>query len=214
MKNRDGENKKDRPPFVRTSKKSVFDRIAPVYGLFYKFQMKHYHSVISGIADRLDLSGYKSVIDIGCGTGALCAVLHQKGLAVTGIEPAQKMLDVAIKNNVRQNIRFMKADVLERLPFDDKSFDISIASYVAHGLKAEERQAMYAEMNRVTRHLLIIYDYNKNRSLLTNAVEWLEGGDYFGFIKVSADELAMIFPQTQVYDVGARAAWYVCYPKD
>jgi len=71
---------------------------------------------------------------------------------------------------------------------------------------------MYAEMNRITRHLVIIYDYNRSRSLLTNFIEWLEGGDYFRFIKVSSDELAMIFPQTRVFDVGARAAWYVCVP--
>ncbi len=203
-------NKKEPSPFVR--KKSVFDLIAPVYGLFYQYQKKHYHSVISDIEDKLCLSAYSNVIDIGCGTGALCAVLHQKGLTVTGIEPVQKMLDVAMRNNVGQNIRFVKADVLERLPFGDKSFDIAIASYVAHGLKADERLAMYAEMERITKHLVIIYDYNKNRSMLTNAVEWLEGGDYFSFIRIAADEMATVFPEIRVTDVGARAAWYVCIP--
>ncbi|MHB1453759.1 MAG: class I SAM-dependent methyltransferase [Saccharofermentanales bacterium] len=201
------DNKKESSP-------SVFDRIAPVYGLFYKYQMKHYHSVISSIADRLDLSGYKAAIDIGCGTGALCSVLHQKGLEVTGIDPARRMLDVAMKNNCNDDILFLHANALEKLPFDDKSFDVSIASYVAHGLKSDERRILYAEMDRITKKLVIIYDYNKNRSMLTSFVEWLEGGDYFNFIKVAADEMATRFPEIRVMDVGARAAWYVCTPND
>lgn len=198
----------------RKSKKSVFEIIAPVYGLFYNYQKKHYHSVISGVSDRLDLSGYKSVIDIGCGTGALCAVLRQKGLEVTGIDPAQRMLDVAIRNRHNDDILFFHANALEQLPFEDKSFDVSIASYVAHGLKADERQVLYAEMGRITRELVIIYDYNKNRSMLTSFVEWLEGGDYFNFIQIAEDEMKKSFRDIQVMDVGARAAWYICVPKE
>ncbi len=45
-----------------------------------------------GIAAEL---GVSSVIDVGCGTGSLCCLLAQRGLRVTGVDPAGASLDVA-----------------------------------------------------------------------------------------------------------------------
>ena len=138
---------------------------------------------------------------------------------MTGIDPAGKMLEVAKAKQENKDISFMQADVLVGLPFEDNSFDIAIASYVAHGLKVEERKRMYAEMSRVARHYVVIYDYNENRSLFTTFVEWLEGGDYFHFIKNAepemkdcVSELKSCFTDVRVVDVDTRAAWYICMP--
>lgn len=192
---------------------SVFDSIAPIYGMFYDYQKKHYEAVLENVKKELDFSGYHSIIDVGCGTGALCAVFDQKGLIVTGIDPSQKMIQIAEGKQKNTAIEFVNASVLERLPFEDKSFDISIASYVAHGLKEYERTEMYAEMSRITKHLVIIYDYNQNRSVFTNIVEWLEGGDYFNFIRKVRQELKENFLEVKMIDVGIRASLYVCEPK-
>lgn len=198
----------------------LFNTIAPIYGLFYDRQKSRYRSVIDQSSEGLDLASFDTVLDVGCGTGALCSVLHGKGLAVTGIEPAQKMLNIAQKQPENRNITFVRADVLDKLPFADKSFDISIASYVAHGLQKNERKQMYAEMSRVTRHKVIIYDYNQTRGLLTTLVEWLERGDYFHFIKQAKDEMEQCvsemtecFSEVKVIDVDAKAAWYIGTPR-
>lgn len=71
---------------------------------------------------------------------------------------------------------------------------------------------MYAEMSRVTKSKVIIYDYNQNRSLATSFMEWLEGGDYFNFIKDPRSELEQCFSDVEVVDVDVRAAWYICSP--
>jgi SAM-dependent methyltransferase len=39
--------------------------------------------------------GARSVVDIGCGTGAFAVDLSQRGCDVTGVDPAQPMLDIA-----------------------------------------------------------------------------------------------------------------------
>ncbi len=192
---------------------SVFDSIAPIYGRFFDYQKKHYNAVFENVKKEFDFSGYQNVIDVGCGTGALCSVLNQKGLIVTGIDPSQKMITIAEEKQKNTGIKFMNASVLKGLPFEDKSFDISIASYVAHGLKENERAEMYAEMSRITKQLVIIYDYNQNRSVLTNIVEWLEGGDYFNFIRNVRKELKGIFVDVKMIDVDTRASLYVCEPK-
>ncbi len=76
-----------------------------------------------------------------------------------------------------------------RLPFASKSFEIVLAAYVAHGMQPEQRLELYSEMKRLSRYLVILHEYNQNRSLLTNIVEYAEGGDYFNFIRIVEDEL-------------------------
>ena len=198
----------------------LFNLIAPVYGLFYNKQKNRYSEVLARFLPDWRQQGYTSILDVGCGTGALCSALNEAGLSVTGIDPAEKMLAVAKNRPENQAIRFLQANALEGLPFEEKSFDLSIASYVAHGLQKSERMKLYAEMSRVTRGRVIIYDYNQNRSPLTSFVEWLERGDYFRFIKNPkgdmedcVSEMGKCFSDVRVLNVDKRAAWYICTPK-
>ncbi len=198
----------------------LFNTIAPVYALFYKSQKRSFRQVLERAKKDLDISAFDTMLDVGCGTGALCSVLFEKGLAVTGIDPAEKMLKIARKNPENKGIDFIRADVLEKLPFADHEFDVSIASYVAHGLRTDERKRMYAEMSRVSKKAVIIHDYNANRSPMTSLIEWLERGDYFRFIRVAEKEMRQCvsdmeecFSEVRVINVDRRAAWYICTPK-
>jgi ubiquinone/menaquinone biosynthesis C-methylase UbiE len=198
----------------------LFDTIAPVYGMFYHWQKKRFLAVIQSVRKEIDLAEYRSVLDVGCGTGALCSILYGKGLTVTGVDPAIRMLNIAKRQRENKDINFIQASALERLPFEDKSFDIAIASYVAHGLQKGERKQLYSQMSRVARHKVVIYDYNQSRRPLISIIEWLEHGDYFGFIKVAHDEMKdcvsdmqQCFSDVKVIDVSANAAWYICTPK-
>ena len=198
---------------------NLFNSIAPIYGLFYDMQKSRYWTVIDKASNELDLTAYDTVLDVGCGTGALCSILHEKGLVVTGIDPANKMIKIAENKPENQSITFIQANVLEQLPFKDKLFDLSIAFYVAHGLQKNERKRLYVEMSRVTKSKVIIYDYNQKRTLLTSIIEWLEHGDYFHFIKEAESEMKNCvfemkecFSEVRVVDVGSKAAWYICTP--
>ena len=197
----------------------LFDTIAPIYGLFYQHQRANFKEVIRYAERYLDIAAYETVLDVGCGPGALCSVLNEKGLRVTGIDVAVNMLNIAKGRPENRGVQFVRASILDPLPFADKSYDISIASYVAHGLKKEERQRMYMQMSRLTKHKVIIHDFNRNRGLLTSVVEWLERGDYFSFIQVAEDEMRKCrfdaqecFSAVEVINVGTRSSWYICTP--
>ena len=190
----------------------LFNSIAPVYGLFYDMQKSRYRAVFDRVSEALGLTSYVNVLDVGCGTGALCSVLHEKGFVVTGIDPADKMVRIAQKHRENRTITFIQANVLESLPFETKTFDLSIASYVAHGLQKSERKQMYAEMSRVSKSKVIIYDYNQKRGVMTSIIEWLERGDYFNFIKDAEAEMNEYFSEVHVVDVDSRAALYICTP--
>lgn len=198
---------------------ALFNLIAPIYGLFYNYQKKRYVGTVEIVKSEMDISSFDTVIDVGCGTGALCSVLKDKGMNVTGIDPVIKMLNIAMSKPENKGIEFIQANALDGLPFKQKSFDVAIASYVAHGLVEEERKRMYAEMSRITRNYVIIHDYNNKRSILTTIVEWLEGGDYFHFIKNAEpemkdcfSEMKNCFSEVRVINVGVRANWYICKP--
>ena len=74
----------------------LFDRIATVYGLFFNLQVRKYRYIFDSVKAELDLSSYQSIIDIGCGTGALCKVLGEFGMSVTGLDPAEAMLAIGV----------------------------------------------------------------------------------------------------------------------
>ncbi len=195
----------------------LFNLIAPIYDLFYNYQKRRYEKIVEKVKNEVEVASFDSVIDVGCGTGAMCSVLKDKGMDVTGIDPAIKMLDLARKKPENKGVKFLQANVLEGLPFDDQSFDVAISSYVAHGLESEERKRMYAEMSRVAREYVIIYDYNNEKSILTSIVEWLEGGDYFHFIDHAESELKeclvemkACFSEVRTIQVDVRANWYIC----
>lgn len=190
----------------------VFDIIAPIYGLFFNMQRKSFREVIDRLGEDIGFEGRKRILDVGCGTGALMSVLSGDRHTVWGIDGSEKMLQVAKKRLKGKDIELFKGNAAKELPFRDKSFDMSIASYVAHGMVKDDRISMYREMKRVTDGIVVIHDYNKVRSLMTSIVEKLEGGDYFEFIRQPDVEMKEVFSSVRVLNAGKRSAWYVCTP--
>ena len=189
-----------------------FNTIAPIYSWAFKYQVKHYTRIMAATSEEINWPQYQNIIDVGCGTGALCQILARQGLEVTGVDAADKMIQIAVRNLQGQGVTLLQADALNGLPWADKSFDLAISSYVVHGLPEADRHIFYKELSRVARHKVIFHDYNANRSWLTDAVEWLEGPHYFNFIKQAPQEMQSIFSQVHIIPVAKRAVWYVCSP--
>lgn len=193
-----------------SSSTKLFNSISNIYGAFFNFQVGYYSKIIDRIRPTFDITDYESILDVGCGTGALSKLLFDKGLKVTGVDPSKGMLAQANKRLRNKNIELIEIISGEKLPFLDNSFDIVISSYVAHGLNPKDRIILYEEMKRVSKKYVILHDYNEKRGILTTIIEWLERGDYFNFIKVAKDELDSVFFDVKAIDVDTRAAWYIC----
>lgn len=197
---------------MSTTHAKIFNAVAPIYALFYNFQVRYFTETLAKTKKDIDLTGYKTVLDIGCGTGALCYVLYKNGLQVTGVDPAENMVQKSKENLKDTDVEIYKANANEIFPFEDKSFDIVISSYVAHGLKPVDRINLYKEASRLAKEKVIFHDYNENRAVLTTVIEWLERGDYFNFIKVVKDEMNEHFKEVKMVNVYERAAWYILDP--
>jgi SAM-dependent methyltransferase len=75
--------------------------------------------------DRGDLDAYaamagefgaRSVLDIGCGTGTFACLLARRGIAVTGLDPAAAMLEVARAKPGAERVRWVHGDVASLPP--------------------------------------------------------------------------------------------------
>ncbi len=189
----------------------IFNLIMPVYAFIFRLQARKYGELLERFSGQAGILEYASVLDIGCGNGALLKAFQKRGYNAAGVDFLPAMVAIA-KRNLKKDpdIRVQRADILERLPFEDKSFDIAIASYVLHGMNPDERTDVYAEMSRVAAHTVIFHDYNQNRAVLTTMIEAIEGGNYFNFIKNAKEEMEKHFKSVRVIDVDKRAAWYIC----
>ncbi len=188
----------------------LFDSIASIYGLFYRYQVKNFTRMIAKFSHHIELTPQSKVLDVGCGTGALCATLAAIDCDVVGIDASSKMIDVAKRKTKKYPITYHIADATKHLPFKDKEFDIVFASFVLHGMKKEMRLEIYKELMRVARSYVVIHDYNSKRNLLTDIVETVERGDYFSFIQEADGEIASFFPHITTINVGKTSSWYIC----
>src|SRR3954466_6449185 len=82
-----------------------------------------------GVADGL------SVLDVGCGPGALIDELVRRvgSASVAGVDPSETLFRAAQGRHLSVNVLRAAA---EQLPFDDRSFDAAIAQLVVHFMKA------------------------------------------------------------------------------
>jgi SAM-dependent methyltransferase len=60
--------------------------------------------------------GGRRVLDVGCGTGALALRLVDRGLEVTGVDPAQASLDVAMGKPGADGVRWLVGDATSLPP--------------------------------------------------------------------------------------------------
>jgi ubiquinone/menaquinone biosynthesis C-methylase UbiE len=184
----------------------LFDRIALPYSWFFAGQTRNYaHCFELGRSALPDPRG-KRALDIGCGTGAFTRALRAEGWEATGVDIAPGMLAQARRKGLSCDL----ANVLGGLSYDTGSFDLVSAAYVAHGLRENDRRTLFLEMKRLSKGLVLLHDYTPDTRLLTSAIEYLEGGDYFNFIVSGLEEMQACFTKVEQIRMGKQAAWYLC----
>ena len=53
------------------------------------------HRYGDDVAGLIDMNGVESILDLGCGNGALTARFHDRGVSVTGMDASEEMLQIA-----------------------------------------------------------------------------------------------------------------------
>ena len=100
--------------------------------------------VADALLDAAAVRAGTRVLDVGCGSGDLCAAAAARGARATGVDLAEGMLRAAREAHPELDLR--RADA-EDLPFADASFDAALAAFLVNHLPHPERGA--AELRRV-----------------------------------------------------------------
>jgi SAM-dependent methyltransferase len=118
------------------------------------------------------------VVDIGCGTGNAALLAAERGANVTGVDPAQRLLDAAA---AEASERGLDADFVigeaASIPLDDDDVDLAISVFGV--IFAPDPQAAVAEMARVLT--------GEGRLVLS---AWIPEGVIFKAIKIRREALA------------------------
>jgi ubiquinone/menaquinone biosynthesis C-methylase UbiE len=122
----------------------LYGRIAPLYdrvfGFFFPIGTLARERVVEGLCAG-------SILDVGCGTGALLALAHANGLECFGIDTSLGMLGQAKRKMPRVNLH--KASFYA-IPYADKSFDYVVETNAVSGVGIDARRVV-SEMVRVCR---------------------------------------------------------------
>ena len=82
----------------------------------------HRQVVLPGVLRLLSPEPNQKIIDIACGQGVLCRILHERGVEVTGVDAARPLIDAA-RQRGPQSIRYEVADARELNFLPEHFFD-------------------------------------------------------------------------------------------
>jgi SAM-dependent methyltransferase len=122
---------------------------------------------------RVASGDFKTALDVGCGEGRFCRMLHERGIAATGIDPTERLLREARERDPAGDYREGRAEALE---FADASFDL-VVSYLTLIDIPDIRRAI-PEMARVLKPggTLLVANLNSFMSASGDAA-WIKAED-------------------------------------
>ena len=92
-------------------------------GLHPKHRLMNYHKFFVD-----NVSPEDTVLDIGCGNGALTFDVAKKAKRIIGIDLSKKNIKIAKEKFSRENIEYIQGNILKSLP--DEKFDVIILSNI------------------------------------------------------------------------------------
>jgi demethylmenaquinone methyltransferase / 2-methoxy-6-polyprenyl-1,4-benzoquinol methylase len=132
---------------------SAYDRLTPVYELWARLTETRARRRVLELAAPRD---GEAVLEVAIGTGVQFVELARRNPvgSTVGVELSERMLDATRKRLAKaglgDRVELRQADALE-LPFEDRSFDVVVNSYMLDLLPREQIPQALAEFLRVLR---------------------------------------------------------------
>jgi SAM-dependent methyltransferase len=95
-------------------------------------------------------AGARTILELGCGTGNDAARLAGEGYSVTAIDLSAEAIGQAEARS-GQLARFLVADMTQRLPFPDGSFDAVMSNVAMHMFPDVVTRVVFAQVGRLVR---------------------------------------------------------------
>lgn len=192
----DLDESKGRPKFID---KWHFDRWAHRYDETVKVEdwmYRDYDKILDKVVEYADIQNSRvKVLDIGMGTGNLTLRFIRKGLSVIGIEPSEKMREIAQKKC--PDLKIYDGHFLD-IPLKEQTIDVIVSSFAFHHLTEEDKSQSIIEMKRVLKPggKIVIADLMfKNKTEETSIKERLRNEGKNDIVEEIEDEYYGLFDE-------------------
>ena len=138
-------------------------------GLKHDFFLRAKSEALDSLMAARGMNASRSrALDIGCGIGALHGHLKGKFATLDGCDISAESIARAAVENPWVTYRSYR----ERLPYEDATFDVALASCVVHHVPPPHRPFFFSEMRRVLRPggVAIVIEHNPLNPLTRLAV--------------------------------------------
>ena len=137
----------------------------------YKYMPGRWKPVAEKLIKIYNLNSESKVLDIGCGKGYLLYEMKLliPNLGITGIDSSDYGLE-----NAKDEIKLFiyKHNAEDKLPYEDKEFDLVISLGTFHNLRLPELKKALGEMERVGKQGYLMLESYRNEKELFNLQCW------------------------------------------
>jgi ubiquinone/menaquinone biosynthesis C-methylase UbiE len=129
---------------------SRWEEVAEDYNRIFR-RDAYYYDILGMVADRVDGEEKASILDLGCGTGNLIELLHERYplMQLCGVDPADKMIGLAADRfRETPTVEILKGEGT-KIPYLSEYFDYVVSNLALHHVLPELRSLCAAEIARV-----------------------------------------------------------------
>lgn len=166
---------------------NFWNEYSKVYDLAYFFVS--YQELLKEICEELRINRGEEILEAGCGSGNLAFEIYKSGAKVVGLDNSEKFLKICQKKY--PEIKTVFADLRNKLPFPDESFDKIASNNALYALSPTEQLQALKEFYRILKlggRLVIVSPCKKSSSAkifldhLKKDVK--QNGFFHGFINI------------------------------
>lgn len=127
-----------------------WEEVAEDYNRIFR-RDSYYYDILGMIADRVDAGDGARILDLGCGTGNITALLRERypRAALCGVDPAGKMVELARDRFRGDPLVEISGGEGTGIPYGDGYFDYVVSNLALHHVLPDQRHACAAEVSRV-----------------------------------------------------------------
>jgi SAM-dependent methyltransferase len=174
---------------------------------YWRFIGRYSELLAVELTDYASVTAGQTALDVGCGPGALTAVLVERvgSSHVAALDPSAPFVEAARERLPGVDIRLA---VAESIPFDDDRFDVALAELVVHFMA--DPVAGITEMARVTKPggtiAACVWDYGTDTGALSpfwKVARVVDPGidDESGLAGVRDGQLVDLFREARLRDI-------------
>lgn len=116
----------------------IFDRLAMEASFAHYPAAEHPHRIHAKRALLRHITSQSVVLDLGCSTGDVSAMLAEHAGHVVGVDHSAESIALAERKHQHPNLTFLHSDALEYLKSTERRFDVLVLSHILEHLDEPE----------------------------------------------------------------------------